>query len=751
MRTRSLLLWALLPAAPAGVVASRSSHPFHPPMQGAPALVASFAEYRPDHLHPGIDLSTGGRTGIPIYAVLGGEIFRLKVEWRGYGRAIYLRHADGRISVYAHLQRFNEAELHLETRVEAARKSTGLRYPGDIYLDPAVPVSRGQQVATSGESGAGLPHLHYELRKDEQRPGDPTAVLGRLPRGRPPRFESLVLLPKDAGSWVEGGRGTEVSLRRDKAGNYVPSKEVVVTGPFLPEARIVAEDDAGHHLGIQGISVKLDGKLVYRVILDDFRFDQYPQVGLLLDHARSRLSPSAFTYRLARLPGNTLGQAHPPVEAAWPVLNPGGHALHWEVTGALGGTTSAKIPFRVVSAPELRWEEVSGAAPDSHRLSLHSEIPARDAKSTLKILYTPIGLRTPLPCGDREVLPDGESCTFPGNPGGRGITATALIAGTPVARITHPFPLTTGQLPAPLPIQVVPGMGFVDLEVLFTGTDLYLPARLLLEGEAGTSRHELTEREPGVLVASVPLGQWQKTAKVDAEWDTLGEPVRAHLPLSVHVVYPQESLEMEDCGMQLKFPAGSIFAPTPVACSKVKGKLPAAEGLDLKGPVVRLLPEGTPLSRKATISFSPPVGAERTRRLGIYRLDRVRSEWAFMGGELTDTGVSVPVGRFDTFALLEDRAPPRILGVEPSLGEGSLVPLPRFLVRVEDEGSGLNYDGVHLAADGKELEMEYDPDRGWSTGAPSVPFSSGSHTLKLWAEDRAGNRTEHATFRMVVR
>jgi peptidase M23-like protein len=719
-------------------------------MQGAPMLVASFAEYRPDHLHPGIDLSTGGRTGLPVYAVMGGEVFRLKVEWRGYGRAIYLRHSDGRISVYAHLERFNEAELKLESRVEEARKSTGQRYPGDIYLDPPVPVNPGQQIATSGESGAGMPHLHYELRKDDQRPGDPSAVLGRLPRGKSPRLEALVLLPREAGVLVEGGRSAEIRLSRDRSGIYAPSKDVVVSGPFLPEARIVAEDDDGHRLGIQGLSVKLDGKLVYRTILKEFSFEQYPQVGLLLDHARSRLSPTEFTYRLARLPGNTLGLVHSPPETAWPSLGPGRHQLQWEVNDALGGTATARVPFLVVSPPSLRWEPDSRAAADSYRLSLHSGAP-RDATSPLRILYTSIGAKTPLPCGDREILPDGESCTFPVRPGGGGITATALMAQTAVARVTHPFPITTGQHPPAPPIQVVPSMRFVDLEVSFTDANPYLPARLLLESPTGVLRHELSEREPGVLVASIPLEQWQKTVKVEAEWDTPSGPVRTHLPLAIHVVYPEEPLEIKDCGVKIKFPAGSTFAPTPVACSKYAGKPPTVEGLDLRGPVVKLLPEGTPLSRKATVSFPSPAGKERGQRLGIYRLDRFRGQWAFMGGERTDTEISVPVGRFDTLALLEDLAPPRILGIEPSLGDGYLVTQPRFVIRVEDTGSGLSYDGIHLAVDGEELEMEYDPDRGWSSGSPSGPLSRGGHTIRLWAEDRSGNRTEDATFQVVVR
>jgi|GEM_PF-2537645 len=719
-------------------------------MQGAPALVASFAEYRPDHLHPGVDLSTGGRTGLPVYAVMGGEIFRLKVEWRGYGRAIYLRHADGRISVYAHLEGFDEARLKLETRVEEARKATGSRYPGDIYLEPPVPVSRGQQIATSGESGAGLPHLHLELRKDEQRPGDPAAVLGRLPPGEPPRPEVLVLLPGEAGVWIDGGRTSELRLLRDGTGTYVPGKAVVVTGPFVPEARIAADDADGHRLGVRGLSVKLDGKLVYRTVLKEFSFDQYPQVGLLLDHARSRLSPSQFTYRLVRLPGNHLGLDGPPGEAPWPTLAPGLHQLQWEAFGALGGTAKSTIPFRVVSPPRLRWEELP--APEGGlRLALHAESASGNVQEKTRIVYSILGEDKVTPCGERELLPDGESCTFQVLSGARGLTGTAMVDGTAVARATHPFPLPVGQSPPHLQSQVVPGIGFVDLEVRFTASDRFLPVRLVLEDDSGALRLELTEREPGVLLASVPLERWLRSKKVEAEWDTPGAPVLDVLPLVSHVVTPEQPLEMEDCGLRVSFPAGSVFAPTAVACADYVRSLPAVVGLDLKSRAVQLLPGGTPLSRKAMVTFSIPAGVERTRRLGVYRLDPLRDDWAYLGGDLTAAGITIPVGRFDTWALLEDRSPPRIVGVEPSLGSGSLAARPRFVIRVEDEGSGLNYDGVHLSVDGRELEMEYDPDRGWSVGAPTAPYSNGSHSLRLWAEDRSGNRTEDAIFTVVVR
>src|SRR5262249_27903617 len=146
MRLTLWMVLALLVARPSAPKPS-SEPAYHPPLEVEASPVSSFGEYRPDHLHPGIDLSTGGRTGLPVHAVADAETCRLKVEWRGYGRALYARHADGRVSVYAHLESFEEKTLKLESRVAAARRRTGSRYPGDITLDPPVHVVRGQLIA----------------------------------------------------------------------------------------------------------------------------------------------------------------------------------------------------------------------------------------------------------------------------------------------------------------------------------------------------------------------------------------------------------------------------------------------------------------------------------------------------------------------------------------------------------------------------------------------------------------------------
>src|SRR5215510_4173327 len=70
------------------------------PLREKYGISATFGEYCYDHFHAGIDLSTNGDTGLPVLAVADGEVYRLKIQKRGYGKAIYIRHEGGVVSVY---------------------------------------------------------------------------------------------------------------------------------------------------------------------------------------------------------------------------------------------------------------------------------------------------------------------------------------------------------------------------------------------------------------------------------------------------------------------------------------------------------------------------------------------------------------------------------------------------------------------------------------------------------------------------
>jgi len=128
-------------------------------------LAGSFGELRGSHFHAGIDIkpSANGYEGDTIYAIADGDIVRIKIQRGGFGRAIYINHADGRTSVYAHMQKIFEPMSSMVYNAQVAKEN----YEVDINLDKnKIKVKRGQPIGLLGNAGNSYgAHLHFELRE----------------------------------------------------------------------------------------------------------------------------------------------------------------------------------------------------------------------------------------------------------------------------------------------------------------------------------------------------------------------------------------------------------------------------------------------------------------------------------------------------------------------------------------------------------------------------------------------------------
>ncbi len=279
-----------------------------------------------------MDFSTGGRNGLPVLAVADGEVRMVKVTHRGYGKALYLTHAEGYISVYAHLQRFNDA---VERSIAPAL--AGSPYPGTVDLQPPVKVKSGEVVAYAGETGDGLPHLHYELRKNNA-PVNPAAFFKDPTPGK-------TLLRRLA--FIPAAPGTAVNGRHDRVVVQLPRREpVTVTGPFTLTLQGM-DFWEGRHRGLSGVDLLLDGETVGRLSMDTFDFTEYRGARFLYEKRATRFSPSWFSYWLLPQPGNALRFLQGPSSLDPP---PGTHRLQIRAHG-LSSSASETVTL-IVKPPK---------------------------------------------------------------------------------------------------------------------------------------------------------------------------------------------------------------------------------------------------------------------------------------------------------------------------------------------------------------------------------------------------------------
>lgn len=137
------------------------------PTDAGTIRTSDFAEFRATHFHAGIDVSTGGSTGYNVFAARDGWLHSAYFEPGGYGWLLVLRHADGYYTSYAHLDRYSDKVLKaFRTKL----LKTGRSYGTVEFGRDTVRVKKGEVIAYTGATGAGPPHLHFEVRDPDFNP-----------------------------------------------------------------------------------------------------------------------------------------------------------------------------------------------------------------------------------------------------------------------------------------------------------------------------------------------------------------------------------------------------------------------------------------------------------------------------------------------------------------------------------------------------------------------------------------------------
>jgi murein DD-endopeptidase MepM/ murein hydrolase activator NlpD len=236
-------------------------------------LAGSFAEIRSNHFHSGMDLRTEQREGLPIYCAADGYVSRIKISPFGYGKAIYVTHPEGYVTVYAHLQKFNQ-EIDSLLRLQHKLKES---YEIDWYLkEGQIPLKRGQHIAWSGNSGgSGGPHLHFEVRDSRTE-----QCLDPIRFGLPVQ-DTLAPIFESFSAWSGYGASEISPSELPSIGHFVTGRGAsdtlpleIETGKLEVAVSIVDRYlTGGGDCGVKNLRVFVDGSLFYRMEIRSVNFN----------------------------------------------------------------------------------------------------------------------------------------------------------------------------------------------------------------------------------------------------------------------------------------------------------------------------------------------------------------------------------------------------------------------------------------------------------------------------------------------
>lgn len=256
---------------------------FQSPLDIPIVLSGSFAELRSNHFHAGLDIKTQGKEGLKVYAAASGYVSRIKISHFGYGKAVYITHPNGYTSVYAHLKKFAPKLESYIKRLQYQKESFEVEtfpVPSDLVID------KGEVIAYSGNTGgSGGPHLHFEIRDNQERPLNPMLFGITTNDMKRPRITNIYAYPRNAEALINGkNERQELRLIPIENGDYVVEKLSAIGQIGFGIVSYDQQDLAPNKNGLSKVLTSFNGTPKLEVDFKRFSFSETRHLNRYIDY-----------------------------------------------------------------------------------------------------------------------------------------------------------------------------------------------------------------------------------------------------------------------------------------------------------------------------------------------------------------------------------------------------------------------------------------------------------------------------------
>lgn len=256
---------------------------FRNPLDATLILSGTFGELRSNHFHSGLDIKTQQREGLKVYAAAEGYVSRIKISHFGYGKALYITHPNGYTTVYAHLQKFS-------TNIEAYIKK--LQYEKEsfeieVFPNPdELPVLKSDLIAYSGNTGgSGGPHLHFEIRDNQERPINPLLFGLDVKDTTVPTIKNVYAYAFNDSSHINNSNERQkLRLFQLNNGDYTVENIQAFGKIGFGVETTDRQDLASNNNGVSNIKALFNGNMKFEIDFKRFSFDESRHLNRLIDY-----------------------------------------------------------------------------------------------------------------------------------------------------------------------------------------------------------------------------------------------------------------------------------------------------------------------------------------------------------------------------------------------------------------------------------------------------------------------------------
>ncbi|MDB4919947.1 MAG: peptidase [Mucilaginibacter sp.] len=320
---------------------------FRYPLDLPPSTAGSFGELRGAHFHSGLDFKTNQRIGYPVHAAYDGYVSRLRVQFGGFGHAIYITHPNGYTTVYGHVKSFTPAMEKL-IRDEQYRQQS---YEVDFKLDPLqLMVCQGEVIAMSGNEGASAgPHLHFEIRDTQTEETINPQLFGlTIPDKVPPSITAIGIYHLDGNPFSENTKRQFFAVRGSNGNYHLTNPQVINLNGQIGFGISTTDmtSASANHNGIYSCELKLDGVTVYTFAVERFAFDQTHAINAYIDYPEL-MKTHRWMQKCFILPGSKISLYPQSINRGIVNFNDGAiHDVEYVVKDAAGNTSTLTLKVK---------------------------------------------------------------------------------------------------------------------------------------------------------------------------------------------------------------------------------------------------------------------------------------------------------------------------------------------------------------------------------------------------------------------
>jgi hypothetical protein len=687
------------------------TQPYRWPTDAGRLMTSSFCEFRPRHYHAAIDIKTWGRTGYKIFAISDGYVIRARVSAFGYGKALYLKLADGNITVYAHLERFWPA---LEQYMDNIRKKEK-QYRVDLnFLPNQFPVKRGQILGYTGKSGIGVPHLHFEMRNPQNEPVNPLQYFSNsIKDNLNPQIYELALLPLDYKGLINL-RPDTVYYSFRKGNQILLPDTLFLSGKIgiLLKIHDIA-NGANNQFSFFKAQMWIDEKPVYTVQYDSFSYNETALVELDKNFSLWRKGLGIY-HNFFRHRENTLPHYHNTTPEGGiinsDILEEGLHHLRITVDDFGGNQAEFQMYFNTGN-PQLLQKEIFQNIKTSYFVRFSCEKQIQKIKIDVSD-WIPLAKQKLF----SELFLDNKfHYTFLLEDSLTTNSEKICLSGkTEVNTPSYPIFLSKYQSDTS---RVLPDRFFLEkyrIKKNWLEISTLAPSNFAYE-----ILSKLSRKLEDILWFQVDLNSFQIHFPINTLEDNreIFKAMFRQNPPEFTIIDPNENIQIRSQNGLLRagFPENAFFENTAVflkSYDSLSSRYDFPDPYQRIGLIYDLQPWDQPVNQGIYISLKPPISELNSAGLGIYYWDDKKG-WIFIPSrrDSLESTFSARVTSLELFTLGQDTIPPKLLPAQ-KIQDGYLLSKNGLLTfMVKDEKSGIQKESQIQVFLNREWHLfNYDPE-----------------------------------------